>query len=505
MSKGPVRAAHTRRSALDMSADEFRSLGHDLVDRIAAFYDSLGERALTRDADPGEIRRLLGDSELPERGTEPARLLADVAPLLFDNSLHNGHPKFMGYITSSAAPLGALADLLAASLNANLARWEISPIATEIESQAVRWVADFIGYDRDAGGLTVSGGNMANFIAFVAARTAKAPWDIRAAGNYEDNRRLTAYVSAETHTWIQKAADVCGLGAKGIRWIETDDEGRMRLDLLRQRIEADRNDGRLPFLVVGTAGSVSLGVIDPLRDLAALCTNEGLWFHVDGAYGAPAAALPEATDDLRALALADSVAVDPHKWLYCPIEVACVMTRHDTALKAAFGFQPEYYRLEGRRASGTDFYELGMQNTRGFRALKVWLMFRAVGRSVFVASIREDIRLAELLYELVDRHPEFSAHAVNLSITTFRYVPPDLGGNASTNIENYLDTLNQAVLAELQAGGEVFLSNAVVNGRYLLRACIVNFRTTQDDVEAVPGIVAAIAQRLDRDLRPEYL
>ena len=501
MSKAPAEAARRRRSALDMPADEFRAIGHELVDRIAEFYESLGERDLTRLSQPDDIRRLLGSGALPEEGMEPARLFAEVAPVLFDHSLHNGHPKFMGYITSSAAPLGALADLLAAAVNANLARWELSPVASEIESTAVQWISDFIGYDANASGLMVSGGNMANFLGFVAARTATAPWDIRKDGNYPDARRLTAYVSAETHTWIQKAADVCGMGAEGIRWIETDKAGRMRLDRLREQIEADREGGRLPFLVVGTAGSVSLGIVDPLREIAAFCKEEKLWFHVDGAYGAPAAGLPEASDDLRALSLADSVAVDPHKWLYCPIEVACVMTKHQQALRNAFSFRPEYYRLAGRKASGTDFYELGMQNTRGFRALKVWLMFRAAGRAGYIESIRDDIRLAQRLFELVDQHAEFSTHAVNLSIATFRYVPGDLHNDTSADAENYLDTLNQAVLAEVQANGEAFLSNAVVEGRYLLRACVVNFRTRENDIDALPEMIAKIGRRLDRELR----
>ena len=502
MTQSERRPAGRRVSALDMSADEFRAAGHALVDRIADFHASLGDRAVTPAAPPETIRDLLGSAGLPEDGADTAALLAEVAPLLFDNSLHNGHPRFMGYITSSSAPVGALADLLAAGVNANLARWDLSPLASEIESQAVSWIADFIGYDRAASGLMVSGGNMANFVAFVAARTAMAPWDIREEGNYGDARRLTAYVSAETHTWIQKAADACGLGAAGIRWIDVDEKGRMNMDALEAQIAADRAGGRLPFLVVATAGSISRGAIDPIRELAAMCRAEKLWLHADGAYGAPAAALPEAPADLRALALVDSVAVDPHKWLYCPIEAACVLTRHREALRSAFSFDPTYYRVSTRVGTGSNFHELGMQNTRGFRALKVWLAFRAAGRNGYVESIRDDIRLAERLFERLDAHPEFAAHTLSLSVATFRYVPPDLADAGGAGIDDYLDALNQALLVELQAGGELFLSNAVIDNRYLLRACIVNFRTTAADVDGVPDAVARVARRIDTDLRP---
>jgi glutamate/tyrosine decarboxylase-like PLP-dependent enzyme len=332
--------------------------------------------------------------------------LAEVAPLLFDHSLHDGHPKFLGYIMSSAAPLGALADLLAASVNANVVKWDLSPVASEIESQTIHWLADLIGYEGNCAGLMVSGGNMANFLAFVAARTAKAPWNLRAEGNYGDERRLTVYVSKETHTWVQKAADVCGLGAEGIRWIDTDTEGRMCIDSLRTRLAEDRASGRLPFLVVATAGSVSTGV----------CQKEDLWLHADGAYGAPAAVLPDAPDDLHALSLADSVAMDPHKWLYCPIEAACVITKHERALQDAFGFYPDYYLFDEEREAGINYYEVGMQNSRGFRALKVWLALRRTGREGYCESIRDDIQLAELLYALADAHEELSAHSINLSI-----------------------------------------------------------------------------------------
>ncbi len=489
------------RSVLDISSDDFRTLGYALVDRIAEFYDSLATRDLTRVNAPEAIVAELGTGELPEQGEDATDLLDSIAPLLFDNSLHNGHPNFLGYITSSASPIGALADLLAAAVNPNLGKWELSPIASEIEAQSVRWLADLVGYDRDCSGLMVSGGNMANFIGFVAARTHVAPWDIRSRGNYGDQRRLTAYVSAETHTWIQKAADVCGLGSDGIRWIDTDADGRVRLDLLQQQIDADRAEGRLPFLVVGTGGSVSTGIVDPLRELAAICEEQEIWLHVDGAYGAPAAVLPEAPADLRALALADSVALDPHKWLYCPIEVACVVTKHREALREAFGFRPEYYHFDASQPTGTDYFELGMQNTRGFRALKVWLSLRNAGRDGFIESIRGDVRLAERLFEQVRARDDFEAHAVNLSITTFRYVPPDLAGVESD--DEYLNTLNKALLAELQSGGELFLSNAVLNGRYLLRSCIVNFRTLQEDIDAVPGTIARIGQRLDAELRSD--
>ena len=485
------------RSALDMSADEFRDLGHALIDQIAAFYESFDSRDLTRDATASEIRALLGTGELPEVGTPAAELIADITPKLFDHSLHNGHPRFLGYITSSGAPVGALADLLAAALNANLGKWDLAPVASEIEAQTVRWLAEFIGYEPNGSGIMVSGGNMANILGFIAGRTAKAPWDLRGVGNYGDARKLTAYVSAETHTWIQKAADICGLGADAIRWIETDSDGRMRVDKLREQLAADREDSRLPFLVVATAGSVSTGVVDPVRELAELCREEDLWLHADGAYGAPAAALPEAPEDLRSLGLADSVALDPHKWLYSPLEAACVLTRDKDALSNAFAFYPEYYLIDSEGDEGTNYYQLGMQNSRGFRALKVWLGLRVAGAEGYRESIRDDIALATQLYELAETHPELRAGTLHLSIATFRYVPPDVDEGAG---KEYLDELNRKLLAEIQAGGDMYVSNAIVDGCYLLRACVVNFRTTSDDIDAIAAIVVDKGRRLHAEL-----
>jgi len=494
-----------RRAPANLDTDEFRAAGHQLVDTIADFFESLSERPVTRAETASEIRALLGDATLPDRGTAAGELLEETAQMLFDHSLHNGHPRFLGYITSSAAPLGALAELLSASVNNNLGKWDLSPLASEIEAQAVRWIAELIGYPAGCGGIMSSGGNMANFLAFVAARKARADWPIREQGLCGQQGRLTVYGSRETHTWIEKAADVTGLGTDAIRWIETDAQQRMRTDALEARLDADIADGCIPFIVIGTAGNVSTGAVDPLAALADICTRRGIWFHVDGAYGAPAAAQPDASDDLVALARADSVALDPHKWLYNPIEAGCTLVRDPMALTEAFSFQPSYYRLDDSRSEpGPNYYAMGMQNTRGFRALKVWLNLRHVGRSGYVKMIGQDIALARRLYRLAEAHDELEAIANHLSITNLRFVPRGLASEKDTHTD-YLNQLNTALLDRLQKGGEIFVSNAIIDSRYTLRTCVVNFRTTQKDIDALPEIIVRVGQELDTEIRPDSM
>jgi len=487
----------TRGSALDMPADEFRDIGHALIDAIADYFGAIAERPVTTAPSLQAVRTAIGQGDLPAFGRPAVELLNEITPKLFEHSLHNGHPRFLGYITSSGAPIGVLADLLAAAVNANLAKWELSPIASEIESQTIRWLAELVGYPVDCGGLLVSGGNAANLMGFVAARHAAANWNIREEGVYAESRRLTAYVSRETHTWIDKAAAVCGLGAGSVRWIDTDDRGRLDVAALCRQIAADRRSGRLPFLVVGTAGTTSTGAIDPLEAIAEVCRDEQLWMHVDGAYGAPAAALPESPADLKALALADSVALDPHKWLYSPLEAACVLTRDPRALPSALSFRPSYYRFDEAQQAGIDYYEYGMQNSRAFRALKVWLSLSQAGRDGYIESLREDIAIARHLYETAKAHPAIEAKTSSLSIATFRYAPRDLD-DRSADVRAYLNDLNEKILGEIQKSGEVFLSNAVIDGDYYLRACCVNFRTTRADVEIIPDLVAEIGRNLDR-------
>jgi glutamate/tyrosine decarboxylase-like PLP-dependent enzyme len=488
-----------RVSPLELSPPEFRSLGHELVDRVADFLATLRDRPLTTGETPAEIRALIGRSSLPTSGDAPAALLAEAATLLFDHSLFNGHPRFMGYITSSAAPLGMLADLLAAAVNPNVGGWELSPVASEIEAQAVRWVAELVGYPTDCGGLLVSGGNMANFACFLTGRRAMLGESARSTG-LGVTAPLRVYASAGTHTWIQKAADLFGLGTDAIRWIPTDGAQRMRTDVLRECLREDLARGDRPIMVIGTAGSVATGAVDPIRELAEICQAHGLWFHVDGAYGAPAAVLADAPEDLHALALADSLAVDPHKWLYAPLEAGCVLVREPVRLGEAFGYTPTYYRFDTQGDEPPiNYYELGLQNSRGFRALKVWLGLRQAGREGYVRMIGDDCRLAASLHRHVGAHPELEAGTLGLSIATFRYVPRDLRGAGAA--EAYLNALNEALLGRLKTGGELFVTNAVVDGRFLLRACIVNFRTTEADVAAIPEIVAAVGRVVDAELR----
>ena len=362
------------RAASDLGTDEFREAGHRLVDALADFYRSLPERPVTPGESVRALRELLPPRPLPETGRPGEELLAEITPFLIEHSLHNGHPRFFGYITSSAAPLGALADLLASGINQNCGLRDLSPAANEIEMQSVQWLAELVGYPTPCGGVMVSGGNMANILALLAARHAMLGFDMRRDGLLDAPGRPRIYASKGTHTWLQKAVDVAGLGTDAIRWVATDRDQRIDTRGLAEVIARDRDAGDLPFLLIGTAGNVSTGAVDALDELAAIAREHELWFHVDGAYGAPAACLPEAPAALRALAQADSLALDPHKWLYAPIEVACTLVRNPDALRDAFSFRPPYYRLGDEADAGSvDYFEHGLQNTRGFRALKVWL------------------------------------------------------------------------------------------------------------------------------------
>jgi aromatic-L-amino-acid/L-tryptophan decarboxylase len=495
-SRARIEQLRFRAASLEMTDEQFRSLGHDLVDRIAGFLASLSTLPVTPRESPDEIRAALAaTSTLPDEGKDPKALLGEAADLLFGHSLFNGHPRFYGYITSSPAPIGMLAELLAAAVNANVGAWKLSPIATEIEGQVIRWLAQFIGYPAGCGGLLLSGGNMANLTCVLAARAAVAGWNIRKQG-VAGGPPLCIYASTETHTWIQKAADMAGLGTDAIHWID----GKQPMDVseLDVRYRQDIAEGYQPFLLVGSAGTVSTGAVDPLPELAAFCQERKLWFHVDGAYGAFATAVAGAPPDLMGLQLADSVALDPHKWLYAPLEAGCALVRNPAALRNAFSYHPPYYSFE---IEGTNYFDMGPQNSRGFRALKVWLALQHAGAAGYREMIHDDIILARYLYDLALDHPELEAITNHLSITTLRYVPRELRASVGSEAtEDYLNRLNQSLLVAIEKSSQAFISNAVVAGKYALRFCIVNFRASTGDMEAMPQLIAHWGRQVHSEL-----
>ncbi|MBC7936479.1 MAG: aspartate aminotransferase family protein [Rhizobacter sp.] len=494
-----------RKNAIDISGEEFRKIGYQLIDDIAVFIDSIPVRPVTPGTSTKELQKLLGDVKLPDGGEPPTALLSRATGLLFNHSLLNGHPKFQGYITSSAAPLGALADLLVSAVNPNVGAQILSPIATAIEKQTVKWLTEFIGVSSSWAGLFVSGGNMANFTAFLAARTVKAAKAIREQGISNEQMKMTVYCATNTHAWVEKAAILFGLGTNAIRWIETDPDHKMNNAVLEQTITNDLQNGHRPLMVIGNAGDVSTGAVDDLKAIATICKKFDLWFHIDGAYGIAAAVIPALKKMFDGIEDADSIAIDPHKWLYSPLEAGCTLVKNPDHLLETFSHQPKYYNFGGTEEyRAHNYYEYGFQNSRGFKALKVWLVLQQVGRNGYIKMIGEDIQLAEFLFFLAGKHQELEVVTQHLSITTLRYIPPDKRP-ASHGDEAYLDKLNEALVNELQQQGELFVSNAIVNNKYCLRSCIVNFRTGREDIVEMIEIIVKSGRKIHAEMKLQAL
>jgi len=488
-----------RQSPLEITPEEFRSAGHKLVDRVADLLGSMRQREVTSGLSVMQIRELLNaDARVPEDGSDSSLLLSQATELLIKHSLYNGHPKFLGYVTSSPAPIGMLADLLAAAVNPNVGAWTLSPVATEIESQTIRWIAELLDYPPTCSGVLVSGGNVANYVGIYTALRSVLPRD-SSERTPENMARAAIYASEETHTWLEKAIDMFGLPPDARRAIRTDNSQRLVLEDLQTRLQQDLNDGRIPVAVVGNAGTVSTGAVDPLPAMAEMCRRHRVWFHVDGAYGGFAAMAQNVPEDIRGLSQADSVAVDPHKWLYAPLEAGCALVRDPEQHRAAYSYHPPYYHFG---VEATNFVDYGPQNSRGFRALKVWLGLKHAGRRGYRQMISDEIKLARELYDRLAEDTRFEVFTLSLSIVTFRYVPEACRGRkGDASVEDHLNTLNKALQTRLEVSGELFVSNAVVDGHYLLRACIVNFRTSSKDIAEIPAIISRHAQLVQAELK----
>ena len=469
---------------LAWDADRARAFGAEVVGIWGELLERLSSMPVGGRATAAEVRAAV-TREVPSEPLSIEELVDTLRTIALEHSTYTGHPGFMAYISGAGTVPGAAADLLAAAINQNVGGWRLSPAATEIDLHLGRWFAGRLGLPSTAGGYVTSGGAMAAFTGLKAARDAKAGWSIRELGA-RGGPPLTFYASAEVHDVNSRATDMLGLGRDAVRAVPCDDDHRIRIDALQGAIARDVRNGHQPVAVIANAGTVSTGAIDPLDEIADVCAANGLWMHVDGAYGGGAAL----TDALRPLfhgiERADSVAFDPHKWLYTPHSGGFIVVRDMQTLENAFGIEPSYTHedkdLTGR---GTDIFALGPQFSRGFHALKIWVSLLAHGWAAYERRIAHDVALAKYLYDRAACHPELEpvGRPPDLSIACFRYVPRELRG--SREAEPYLNQLNERLMAELQLGGRVFPSNAIVDGRFALRACIVNFRTEAVDIDAL--------------------
>lgn len=455
-----------------------------MVDLWGEYLERLPSMPIGKHATAAEVRAAV-TRPIPDEPLALEELMASLRAVAFEHATYTGHPGFMAYISGAGTVPGAAADLLAAALNQNVGGWRLSPGATEIELSLGRWFASRLGLPSTAGGYVTSGGAMAAFVALKVARDARAGWAIRDLGT-RAGPPLTIYASSQVHDVNTRAADMLGLGREAVRLVPCDDQLRMNVDALRSLVTRDIKHGFKPIAVIATAGTVATGAIDPIGPIADLCVEHGLWLHVDGAYGGVAALTEELHPLFAGIERADSVALDPHKWLYTPHSGGVIVMRDMRWLSNAFAIDPSYVHddkeLTGR---GIDFYALGPQFSRGFHALKIWVSLLAHGWSAYSRRIAHDVALARYLYDRAGAHAELEAMgpAPSLSIACFRYVPAALRGQATA--EPYLNALNERLMTELQLGGRVFPSNAVIDGRFVLRACIVNFRTESADIDSL--------------------
>jgi aromatic-L-amino-acid/L-tryptophan decarboxylase len=485
------------------SADEIRRVGYRVVDLIADHLSNVASRPVFRPVPPELAMKFL-EEPVPQLGREPDDILDAFQATIDPYPFGNGHPRFFGWVNSPPTVMGIFADALAAGMNPSCAGGNHAAIY--VEKQVVNWFKELLNFPPEAFGLLVSGGSMAALTALAVARHAKCGFDVRAKGLQQVASRLVFYKAAEGHGCHQKALELLGVGADHIRTVEHDEAYRMRPSALAAAIKHDRDQGYVPVAVIASAGTVNTGAIDPLDDIAGICREHDVWLHVDGAYGAPAVLSRRYSAALDAMRLADSVALDPHKWLCVPVEAGLVLIRHADAQRATFSLVPPYLRTDGnpKGVGGPPWFsEYGFQQTRGFRALKVWMSLHHHGVSGYREAIDRELDLARALADALRLSEDFDVcEPQSLGIVCFRYVPPSLRGRHAA-----LNTLNSALLERLQLAGRAFLSSTQMSGVFWLRACILNPRTTLADIQALvdatrqagTDCVEALALRDDAD------
>ncbi len=456
-------------TALDMPPEQFRQLGGKFLELAAQWLADEPAGPVLRHCS-GMALAALFEQLPPEQGISDAALLVELREKVLRYSRHNGHPRQFAHVCASPDPVGALADLLASTINQNVTAWRSAPAAATVERQVLRWLDVLVGFNGAGHGLLLGGGSAANLHAMGAA--VEHALHLHPGASRE---LMVLYTSSETHLSLAKAARFLGVGH--VRRLPADAARRLQPETVRAALQADHGAGLIPMMVAGSAGTANAGSIDPLVELAAVCRELGAWFHVDGAYGAPAALTPAYAFLRNGFARADSMSLDPHKWLYAPFDTGVLLVRDPRWLRDAYSETSEYITVtETEPLEGHAFWDYGMELSRRFRALKLWIMFKLRGVETYRRAIANNIAMREYFDQRVQAESDLELLASDLSISCFRYRPA--GANAAS-----LDRINAAIQARLLATGDIILSPTTLDGRYSLRICIVNFRTRRVDMD----------------------
>jgi len=461
----------------DMPVEEFEEYGRRALGWAAEYLAHPGRHPVLAQVRPGDVKRAL-PAEPPRRGESMERILEDFQRTIIPGITHWNHPAFFAYFAITGSAPGILGELLASTLNVNAMLWKTSPAATELEEVTLGWLRRMVGLPEAFMGIIMDTASVASLCAIAAAREAVAEHRFREDG-MAGGPRLRMYTSEQAHSSIEKAGIVLGLGRAGVRKIPVDADFRMDVDALRRAVAEDRQAGWRPFCVAATVGTTSTTSVDPVPAIAEVCRAEDLWLHVDGAYAGIAAIVPEFRWALAGCERADSVVINPHKWLFTPIDCSAFYCRRPEVLRAAFSLVPEYLRTaEAEQTAARDFMDYGVQLGRRFRALKLWMVIRYFGVEGLAARLREHIRLGQLLASWIDEDPEFERMAPTpFSTVCFRAHPRSVAAGA-------LDQLNAALLEAVNATGRAYLSHTRLRDQFTLRCAIGNIRTTEDHVRA---------------------
>lgn len=474
----------------DLSPDEFRQYGHQLIEWMADYLKNVGRYPPLSQSQPGQITAQLPTSP-PEEAEQMETILSDFENVILPGITHWNHPGFMAYFNTSGSGPGILGEMLASTLNINAMLWRTSPAATELETVSLNWLLEMLGLPDSFQGVITDGASMSSLLSIAVAREA-LDLDIRQKGmaGRPDLPRLRLYISEETHSSVEKGAITVGIGQEGVRKIPVDADFQMDTEALVQALEADITAGWRPFYVAATIGTTATTSIDPVPEIAAICKEYGLWLHVDGAYGGTAAIVPEMQPILAGVELADSLVVNPHKWMFVPLDCSAFYVKDSRLLRQTFSLIPDYLKTD--ESEVINYMDWGVQLGRRFRALKLWMVIRTFGRQGLIERIREHIRLGQLLAGWVDDHPDFERLApAPLSTVCLRYRPQE-----NANDDAYLNRFNTDLIEAVNAEGNYFLSGTHLNGRFTIRVAVSGIRTDEATVRGVWKSLQETANRL---------